>query len=393
MWLKWQNRYELRKIAYEPGQPRITAAGCLNSWTGWGCEPIQGDMEWWHLWMEMLFGKATASRKYFEQWLAYPLQNPGVKMFVAALLCSVEQGVGKSFLGEMVGRIYGVNFKEVDKREFHKNFNSWAAKRQFILGNEVSSKETKREDMDTIKNLITRETVTIDKKFVQPYDVRDCINYLFTSNHPDAFPLEKADRRTFVWEVISGRVSEKDATLWRQLKESGVGPSRLFYYLLNIDLAGFNPFGAPPMTDAKRRMITESASPAMRLVEELYASAVTTDEWNATHKGERRHHPLFHSRWAKPGVDVYDSAAVAVMYVDTSAESSERSGINKISLGRAFATFNKSTPKGRGFPEAVLEVKGTTVHLYALRDHARWHKSKPADWRKNTEAKPKGGKI
>lgn len=89
-WLQWEHRAECDGLDFAPGEPRITEAGMLNTWTGWGiAEPVMGDITLWARLLDHLFGDDTDSRNYFEKWCAYPLQNPGIKMHVAAAILSL----------------------------------------------------------------------------------------------------------------------------------------------------------------------------------------------------------------------------------------------------------------------------------------------------------------
>lgn len=134
----------------------------------------------WHI-----FRNDSESREWFEQWVAYPLQYPGSKLYSAVVLWGAQHGAGKSLIGEVVGGLYGENYYELSPNDLYSDFNDWAANRQFVLANAVASTE-RRKDADHLKTIITRQTVTINIKYKQKHSVRDCINYFITSNHTDA---------------------------------------------------------------------------------------------------------------------------------------------------------------------------------------------------------------
>jgi hypothetical protein len=136
----------------------------------------------------LLEGLDKAAKEWFFDWCAYPLQNPGVKMFSAVVIHGVVQGTGKTLVGETLGRIYGDNYKEIKDDDLESTY--WAENKQFIMGDEISGRDN-RQYANALKRLITQKTVTINIKFIPQYDVPDCINYLFTSQHPDAFFLSR----------------------------------------------------------------------------------------------------------------------------------------------------------------------------------------------------------
>jgi hypothetical protein len=80
-WLEWPERAELERLAYVPGDAnRITADRELNSWQGWGCQPVKGNVAPWRELLDHLFTGAPDSREWFQRWCALPLQRPGAKM-------------------------------------------------------------------------------------------------------------------------------------------------------------------------------------------------------------------------------------------------------------------------------------------------------------------------
>ncbi len=287
-WLKWPQRAETASITYAPGQPQITPQGALNTWPGWGCEPTplpdrRGSSEaqgrrslaqsperrnpdslglhappvpLWDTLLDTLFGAGTWERAWVEQWIAYPLQHPGAKMYSAVLLWSRAHGTGKSLLGYSLKRIYGANFKEVndDDLEGRSEFNAWAKETQFVLGDDITG-HTSRRFANRLKTYITRESITINEKGVKQYPVPDCINFLYTANSPDAVYLEDGDRRYFIHQVTSApRPTPWYTQEYDPWYKSAKGASDLFAHLLSVDLTGFDPKAPAPATQAKMLM-------------------------------------------------------------------------------------------------------------------------------------------
>lgn len=252
-WLNWPQRNTARRLAYAPGAPEMTENNELNHWRGWGCEPEQGSIKPWEKLLDHLFHNEPTYRQWFEQWLAYPLQYPGTKMLSAVLMWGLKHGTGKSMVGYSMFRIYGDNGKEIKDRDLLGPFNDWARNKQFIMGDEITGGD-KRGQSDHMKSMITQERMTINQKYLPSYEVDDCINYYFTSNHPDAFFLEDDDRRYFIWEVTAEMLPMqfyKEYETW--LKKEG-GDAALFHHLLHLDTTDFDPKARPPLTDSKKDM-------------------------------------------------------------------------------------------------------------------------------------------
>lgn len=258
-WLKWASRLDVSNMTYKPGAPKMTNAGEFNMWTGWGCEPKAGDIKPWLELIDLLFGDDTVNKHWFTQWLAYPLQYPGTKLFTSAVLWGPETGTGKSLIGYTIGEIYGENFTEIGNKELHADFNEWTINKQFILGDEISGSD-KRQEADKLKALITQRQLRVNMKNLPTYTVPDCINYYFTSNHPDAFFIDDMDRRFFIWRTVpTARREAAFYTSFMQWLKNG-GREALFDYLLNYDTSTFNPTAPAPSTSSKLELIDHARS-------------------------------------------------------------------------------------------------------------------------------------
>lgn len=259
-WMKWPNRRNVDKIVYEPGQPPITDKS-VNAWSGWGVESTKGDVQPWLDLTRFVFeGAEPGHLGWFYDWCAYPIQHPGAKLAQAVLVHGVATGTGKTLIGVILGDIYGENYSAITAAELKSAFNGWARHKQFIMGDEISSGD-KRSENDRMKSMITQESMIVNVKNQPTYSIRDCINYYFTSNHPDALFLESFDRRIFVHGVIHDLPQESEfyqrVIQWRNAE----GPSALRHWLENREIdSSFNPGGHAPRTAAREAMTLDSAS-------------------------------------------------------------------------------------------------------------------------------------
>lgn len=263
-WLAWPLRHDVNSITYKPGAPRFVDEHCpaksaYNLWPGWGCQPQPGDVQPFLDLVDHLFtGAPPEAKQWFLRWCAYPIQYPGTKLFTAVLIHGIGHGTGKSLVGYTLGKIYGENFTEINQTALHGGFNGWAEAKQLVMGDDVTG-SNKRADNDLLKKMITQLKLRVNAKFMPEYEVPDCINYYFTSNHPDAFFLEDDDRRYFIHEVLVGKLDESfymDYALWLDT----TGPSALFDWLLKLDLGDFNPAAPALYTTAKDQMAADTRS-------------------------------------------------------------------------------------------------------------------------------------
>jgi len=296
VWFRSPNRRTHDDVDFVPGGEPIVN-NKINLWEGWGATPLAGDITPWATFLDFLFASDPNARKWVEQWLAYPLQYPGAKLTTAVVLWSIKQGVGKSMLGETVGKIYGKHFKTITAVELHSAFNAWMKDSQFILGEENSSSD-QRTDANRLKSLITGNTVTINEKYQPMLELPNCANFLFTSNHPDAFHLEDGDRRFFIWEINANRMPDKFYDNFIDWRDNRGGLNVLMQHLQKLDLTAFLPKGNAPMTEAKTEMIHHSKSDMERwmndaledaaAVEAVFGKEIATlDEVTAAYNRER----------------------------------------------------------------------------------------------------------
>lgn len=265
-WLKWEQRGEVWAPVYEPGKEQFIIENDrrhYNTWKGWGAAPEKGDVSLWKWLLDQIFKNAAPEhRKWFEQWCAYPIQNPGVKMYTCPILFGQLKGTGKSLLGLTLMSIYGENGAEITDTQLEDDRNVFAAEKQFVLANEVTGSD-KRTMVGRLRNLITQHTVVINKKYQPDYVVRDTINYFFTSNHIDAVYMEDDERRFFVHEVLGPKLVEinaRNVQAYDKWLRSGDAAKAVFYYLLNIDTTGFDPTAPAPNTASKQAMVAASRS-------------------------------------------------------------------------------------------------------------------------------------
>ncbi len=345
-WSKSKDRREHLGLTFEPGKG-LLVDDRVNTWRRWAVESHAGDVQPWDDLLDFLFGAGTSERRWVEQWIAYPIQHPGAKLSTAIVIWSSAQGVGKSLLGETVSRLYGEHGRTITSTELHDKFNAWADRRLFILGEENAGHD-RRADADRLKDLITGDTMHVERKYVERVLQRNMMNFMFTSNHPDAFHLEIRDRRFGVF-AIDGKPREPEfyqrIVAWR---DSATGAAALMHHLLRVDLAGFNPKGHAPETTAKRDMIEQSKTETERFVTDILS-----DEFIDGHLG----------------AEVISLGAL----VDLFKREGGSGSMNTTALGKA---LRKQTP----YRNNRVSYRGLRPPVISLRRHEHWADQSQKAW-------------
>jgi hypothetical protein len=350
-WLEWERRFELQKITYQPGEPHING-DTWNTWPGWGLAPKKGDIKPWEWLLKFLFQGAEGAMRWFEQWLAYPLQNPGAKHFTSVVLWGLEKGTGKTLIAYTMMRIYGRNSIEIKNRDLRGNFNGWAENRQFVYGDEITGGD-KRVDADWLKGLITQDTMRINAKYLPEYTIPDCINYFFTSNHPDAFFIEDNDRRFFVHEVRSKPADRSFYDVYDKWYK-GDGASALFDHLLHLNLSKFNPREHAFITPSKEEMIRAGRSDVAAFCMELKEDPTRV----LAPLGEK----------IAKGCDLFSPSQIHVVYDPNNKGRVTIPGIGRELKRSGFIQVNNATP---------VRTQLGLQRLYAIRNEEKWQKARP----------------
>lgn len=349
-WLKWPHRATATRITYAPGEPRI-AAGALNTWTGFGVEPKKGDIKLWKQLLDFVFaGLSPENRRWVEQWMAYPLQHPGAKLYTAVVLWGLVHGTGKSLIGYTLGEVYGKNFTEIADKDLVTTYNEWAENKQFVMGDEITGGD-KRSSADRMKSMITQRQLRLNPKYVPSYTVPDCINYYFTSNHPDAFFLEDTDRRFFIHEVAGEPMPDTFYKSYDQALKNGELVPALFHHLLNLPMDGFNPQGHAPQTASKAEMIENGKSDIA-----TWVAALKTDPNTVLRINNK---PIMRDLWTTSELHhLYDPQGNKKVTLNGLSREMRRAGMPKAYNGMPVPTYEGSQ------------------RLWVLRNHKKYDNAK-----------------
>ncbi len=238
-------------IVFEPPGVRLTP-GLYNLWRGFTIEPKPGDCALLaHIHDIVCSGNAEHAR-WVVGWLAWIFQRPSEKLGTALALRGV-QGSGKSVVGKMVGRLLGdTHYKAVaNPADITGRFNSHIEALLLLQAEEAFFAGSKAE-ASVLKNLITNDTLQIERKGVNAITLPNYTRVMVTSNSEWVVPADAGERRWTVLDVPDQKVHDfryfKD--LWRQMHEGG-GDRALLHHLLTTELD--EPFLRWPLdTDALR---------------------------------------------------------------------------------------------------------------------------------------------
>lgn len=240
-----------------PGMQTIDGTPYLNVYQPSDVAPVPGDAAPFEEFLAFLV-PVEAERDHLMKVIAHTVRHPGERIRHAVLLRTRSQGVGKSIMFEIWGRLVGdSNVRYTSSREMSGNFDGWKTRNTLLICPELNIANGLAAYND-IKSFITDDVASINEKHLAQRRWPIFSTPVFSSNLEVPMLIEKADRRIF---MIDSPATPRSADYYTEFSawwRENLGVIR--HHLDQVDLSDFNPHAQPPMTEAKQRLITRSAN-------------------------------------------------------------------------------------------------------------------------------------
>lgn len=249
----------------------------INSWREQPCTP--GDVTPFLDLTRWLFSDTLG-----EDWdwpvklLAFKAQNQRRKVPLAIMLIG-EQGSGKSAWAAMARSAFGAYGASKAGADLGQEWNGFLESCLLAVVDDVTARQMRAAE-SKIKNWISEARMTRIEKYLTNREIDNYASLIFTSNGRDAGAFAHDDRRFLVVGAPKrDRGADYYAPLWGWIESGQAGPA-LYHYLLNYDLAGWEPPVEAPRTAEKRMAYEESLSPFERLARDMVTSdANVVEAW------------------------------------------------------------------------------------------------------------------
>lgn len=221
-------------------------------------------------------------KSWLMQFFAYALQHPGVKIQSAPLLVSAAQGTGKNTIMKVLPEtLFGSRYvRSMSGSVLGGQFNGAVGSAWWLYLEELRAGSNKADRMHTtnkIKSWITDNTIEVHKKGLEPYDIRNRMQPLATTNFDDALQLDNNDRRWAIGEMRGPLSAAESMDLYGFLL-SDRAPGVLRHIFRRVDTSGFKPAARAPDTMAKKDMVQAGIGGwESRLVEAMIAQEAPFD--------------------------------------------------------------------------------------------------------------------
>ena len=214
------------------------------------------------------------------KWVATLCVCPHIKMDYASLVVSLENGVGKSTLGNLMTGIVGEhNTSQPNEKALTDERNSWAARKRLAIIPEIYQGNSKVV-YNLLKSLITERKIYYNEKFQVAYEIPNWAHIYANSNSLAPLQFDNSDRRWLIPKCTEEKAPRK---FWNDfnyymVEDEGYRRARQFFKDFIENNGSVLPGEEAPFTSAKRDMIMESFTPGQELVQEALEWIANPDQ-------------------------------------------------------------------------------------------------------------------
>lgn len=272
-------------VEFLPGEGRILrrrGIKVLNTYVDMRLDPDPSvDVTPWTEHLEWLIPRKE-ERERLCDWMAWAYQKPGDKIAWAPILYG-PPGTGKTTVFNALAYCIGPAYmSEPTQAELEDKFNDWCWGKLLVKIEELMSGD-KFHVAEKLKPIVANPSISVRMMHRTGFVVTNVANVCASTNHMQALPIEKGDRRYMLVECTDAPVAERSEhmqALHRWLsRETYAG---IASWLSERDVNGFHPRDEAPDTRLKRVVVEASRTDLERAVdlceafdrEEVVTSAV-----------------------------------------------------------------------------------------------------------------------
>lgn len=291
LWMASSKRRTYHGFCFRPLLP--TPDRFYNLFRGWAVEPLPQDEKptqrsqdaldalLAHTLENICDGNAEHAA-WVTGFFAHLVQRPFEKPLVALVLRG-EKGVGKNALIDRIDYLLGRHsLVTAHKRFLESNFNAHIENLLLFGLNEAFWSGDKKTD-GILKDLITGNTHTIERKGKEAYYVDNLCRVVVMGNDKWVVPASEDERRYAVFDVGNGR--KQDRKFFRDIQEGmeAGGYRLLLRYLQQYDISDIDVNQAPATKGLLRQKL-QSGNPVEQwwhesLSEGFIKESVVSEEW------------------------------------------------------------------------------------------------------------------
>jgi len=237
-WLDHPSRREYESVTFAPGEETPDE---YNMWRGFAMAPVVGDKHEAFLThvRNNICGADPELYDYVVGWMARCIQKPGEPGHTAIVLRG-DQGVGKGFFANTLGRLFGRHYLAVSNAQhLTGNFNSHLRDCVVLFADEAFYAGDKRHG-STLKTLVTEPELLIEAKGVDSETSNNCLHLIMASNEEWVVPAGPNERRFCLLDVGSAHMQDSNyfGRIAAGLRDGG--HAHLLNFLLTYDISKYD---------------------------------------------------------------------------------------------------------------------------------------------------------
>lgn len=195
-------------------------------------------------------------------YFAQRLQKPAFRCKVLISLFG-EEGDGKNRLLDIFKNIFGEKFIEIESADLlYEKHSIIERDKLFVCVNEATS--VGFTNSERLKSRITTDTLLINEKGINPYNIDNYCDYLYTTNNPNALDVKDTSRRFLAIQVSSyyNRNVEFFNKFSRDIVDNPDSLRVIYEYLMNFDVSSIITTGNfqnhIPNTEFQQQLIIDN---------------------------------------------------------------------------------------------------------------------------------------
>ncbi|HAV1338029.1 TPA: hypothetical protein JG819_004693 [Vibrio parahaemolyticus] len=261
LWLKSRYRRSFKGVVFNPRDG--VSEDFLNMWDGLATQPIEPSREFAtpahaamceeelekdksisiilnHI-FRIVCKERVKEYKYFLALLAQMVQETNVKNGVSIILKSEGRGTGKSTVGQLLHRIFGHHWFQVQSVEqLVGKFNSAIANKVVIIAEEAFWGGSQK-DAGKLRTIITDPMISVEGKFRDVLNIKSFHRFIFFTNNDWVVPASYDERRFFVLDVNEEKKGDKEYfdKLYASIDDDRI-IAEFLGYLMSYDYSDIN---------------------------------------------------------------------------------------------------------------------------------------------------------
>ena len=231
----------------------------------------------WDTIQKVLFNLCENNEDYYNwviNWLAVLYQYPTYR-FTTSIIFIGEKGSGKGMFAKVMRKIFDNCCYSANSKDLVSSFNAQLFENKLLLiANEILDQHNKYQFSNDLKEIITEEEISVERKYTDRYIAKNYIKCIFFSNSLQPISIEEGDRRYAVFKSKKLKMPFSEMNnFWEDENFFEKQVLGFCTYLENLLIEIDKVVSEPIMTPAKRDIInvnmTDLRSDILEIIDNL----------------------------------------------------------------------------------------------------------------------------